>query len=271
MNALILLRPSHWIKNLLVFVPIFFGGELYNLIKMRAGAITFIAFCLVASGGYAWNDIMDEKEDARDTYKKNRPLPLRAISRMRAGIIGLTASSAGIALATTYIPNALTSIGLYVATSAFYSLYAKRIPVIELLFFPAFYLMRVFAGGTATHIVLSNWLILCIIFIILCIIVIKRKAEADKQIYSREFLNHLIAIFGSSALMSYGLYSILGAQSPYAVYSIFFPLAGTMRYLMLTEKEEKGGYPEKTIIRDPFIAGSIVTWIIFMYILLYSP
>lgn len=269
MKILQLLRPSHWIKNLLVFVPLFFGGGLYDAEKVPAVIAAYAAFCLVASGGYALNDIMDQTEDARHGRKKNRPLPRGAISPVHAGIIGLAAGSAGIALAAAYAPDALAGIGLYAALSAIYSLYAKRIPVIELLFFPAFYLARVSAGGAAAHIVLSNWLLLCIIFVSLFIITIKRKAEADERRYPQEFLGRMAAIFGSSAVLSYGLYGILGAQSPYAVYSIFFPIAGIMRYLMLAEKDHQGEYPEKTIVRDLFIVGSIVLWVIFMYALLY--
>lgn len=269
MKALAILRPSHWIKNLLVFVPLFFGGALHDPVKVKSVIVAYAAFCLVASGGYAWNDIMDKEEDAQDARKKNRPIPTGAASSLHAGFVGFASMSTGIGIAATYIPHALPSIGFYAAASALYSLYAKRIPVIELLFFPAFYLARVFTGGAVAGITPSHWLLLCIIFISLFIIAIKRKAEANERMYPKTFLDLMVAIFGGSALMSYGLYGVLGARSPYAVYSMLFPIAGVMRYLMIAEKEKGGEYPEKTVIQDPFIAGSVTLWILFMYALLY--
>lgn len=269
MSVIALLRPTHWVKNLLVFAPLFFGGALYDQEKATAAFIAYCAFCLIASGGYAWNDMLDKEKDAKHLEKRFRPIPQGTISSLRAGIAGFTASCAGIAVALAYAPVTVPIVGTYVALSAIYSLYVKRIPIIELLFFPAFYLARIFAGGMATRIVISHWLILCIIFISLFLIIIKRTVEKDTQIYSQQLLKHMTVIFGSAALMSYGLYTTLGARSPYAIYSIFFPVAGIMRYLMLAEQKTNGEFPEKIILKDPFIAITIVLWIIYMYVLLY--
>lgn len=234
-----------------------------------AAFAAFCAFCLVAGGGYAWNDMLDRDTDVNHMVKKFRPVATRAISRMRAGATGFTATCAGLAVVMAYVPAAAYSIGTYAVLSAVYSLGGKRIPVAELLFFPAFYLARIFAGGAAVGIAVSHWLTLCVIFISLFLVVIKRRTNEEKQIYPKDFFELMTAIFGASTLMSYGLYGILGAQSPYAVYSIFFPLAGIMRYLMLAKQEKGGAYPEKTIVQDPFIASVIVAWILFMYIFLY--
>ena len=269
MNTFILLRPSHWVKNILVFVPLFFGGAMHDGQKATAAFVAYVAFCLVASGGYAWNDMFDQKENASHNRKKIRPVAANTISPLRAGIVGFAATTAGLTVAMAFVPTATLIIGIYTVLNALYSFRIKRVPILELIFFPAFYLSRIFAGGAAVRIVPSNWLILCVIFISLFIIIIKRNASANERVYPEKFLNLMTAIFGSAALISYGLYSILVAQSPYAVYSIVFPIGGIMRYLMLTEKEGEGEYPEKIFVRDPFIVSCVVLWAVFMYALLY--
>ena len=269
MKPLAILRPTHWIKNLIVFAPLFFSGTLYDPIRIWSTCVAFVAFCLVASGGYAWNDILDHAEDAKDERKKTRPLPSRTISVMRAGIIGFSATGGGLALAAAYAPASLGSIGIYVIASIFYSTYIKRIAVLELLFFPVFYLARIFAGGAAARTMPSHWLLLCVIFISLFIAVLKRRTEAGETRYPKTFLNGMTSIFGATTLMSYGLYSILGAQSPYAIYSLFFPIAGIMRYFFLTEADTAGEFPERTITHDPFMATIIICWIAFMYAIIY--
>lgn len=269
MNAILLLRPSQWTKNLLVFAPLFFGGELHNPEKVSASVIAFFAFCLVAGGGYAWNDAQDGSADREHAAKKRRPVAAGKISRMRAGAVGFAATGAGIALAATYVPTAAVALGAYAALSAIYSLGMKRIPIAELLFFPAFYLMRVFAGGTATDIAVSGWLALCVIFISLFIITAKRKAEIGRSAYSERFLENIAVIFGSAALMSYGIWCVIIAPSPYAVYSMLFPVAGIMRYLMLAEKEKATEYPERIIFGDPWTVCVIIGWVAWTYALSY--
>ncbi len=268
MNVFRLLRPSHWIKNLLVFAPLFFGGALHDAGKGGLAFAAFCAFCLVAGGGYAWNDALDGTEDAAHPEKKSRPVAKGRISPARAGAVGFAAVSAGMAAAAAYAPAALPAIGAYAALSAAYSLQAKRVPVVELLFFPAFYLARIFAGGAATGIAISNWLVLCVVFISLFFVTVKRTAEKSAM-YSERFLGRMTVIFGASALMSYGLYSVLGARSPYATYSVIFPIAGVMRYLMLAEREGNGAFPERLMTGDPFIFAVIAGWGAYVYALLY--
>ncbi len=269
MNALLLLRPSQWTKNLLVFAPLFFGGALHDPAKAAAAIAAFCAFCLVAGGGYAWNDMLDTDTDAEHSTKKLRPVAAGRISRMRAGAVGFATTGAGLALGAAYVPHAAYALGGYAALGAAYSLGMKRLPVTELLFFPAFYLARVLAGGSATDIPVSGWLALCVIFISLFLVTAKRKAENGAAMYSAGFLDAAAAIFGSSALMSYGIWCVVVAPSPYAVYSMLFPVAGIMRYLMLAEKGKGAEYPERIVFGDPWTLCVVAAWIAWTYALSY--
>lgn len=269
-DAVALMRPSHWVKNLLVFAPVFFGGALSEAGKIGGAAAACGAFCLVAGGGYALNDATDAGENALHPEKRNRPLARGKITRRQAILLGCAAMGAGIAIAAAGSPEAVPVIGLYALLSAAYSAFAKRIPVVEMMFFPAFYLARIFAGGLAADIAISRWLTLCVIFMSMFLITMKRSAESGRREYPKEFIASMVPIFAASALMSYGLYCVLAARSPQAIYSIFFPIAGVMRYIALAAEGKAGGNPERTVIRDPFIAGTVAVWVMWMYILIYG-
>lgn len=268
-DAVALMRPSHWVKNLLVFAPVFFGGALGNTTKTGVAAIACGAFCLIAGGGYALNDAADREEDALHPEKGNRPLARGRIAPGHAVALGIAAMGAGTAIAAAGAPEAVPAMGLYAVLSAAYSGFAKRIPVAEMLFFPAFYLARVFAGGQAADIAISRWLILCVIFMSMFLITVKREAERDSMGYPKEFFRSMMPIFAATALMSYGLYCVLAARSPQAIYSILFPIAGIMRYIALAAEGKAGENPERTVIRDPFMAGIVVVWALWMYALIY--
>ena len=269
-DAVALMRPSHWVKNLLVFAPVFFGGALGEAGKIGGAAAACGAFCLVAGGGYALNDAADARENALHPEKRNRPLARGRITRRQAILLGCAAMGAGIAIAAAGSPEAVPVIGLYALLSAAYSAFAKRIPIVEMMFFPAFYLARIFAGGLAADIAVSRWLILCVIFMSMFLITVKRGAEHGRGGYPREFLASMMPVFAAAALMSYGLYCVLAARSPQAIYSIFFPIAGVMRYVALAAEGRAGGNPERTVVRDPFMAGTVIVWAIWMHVLIYG-
>ena len=58
-----LIRPQQWLKNIFVFLPMFFGGSLFDLSDIKASVITFIAYSLTASSIYCFNDIIDLEAD----------------------------------------------------------------------------------------------------------------------------------------------------------------------------------------------------------------
>ena len=64
-----LIRPKQWIKNGFVFVPLFFGGALFNTDALLAGVITFFAYSFAASSIYCFNDIFDAEADRRHPVK----------------------------------------------------------------------------------------------------------------------------------------------------------------------------------------------------------
>lgn len=54
-----LIRVKHWIKNLLVFLPVFFSGNIFLTEKSSLLVLAFFSFCFVSSIVYVVNDIKD--------------------------------------------------------------------------------------------------------------------------------------------------------------------------------------------------------------------
>ena len=84
MEYIKLLRPYSWIKNTLIFIPLFFAKQLFFLAKLETVFVSFILFCLVASCVYIINDIIDVKQDGLHPKKQNRPLASNKITRKNA-------------------------------------------------------------------------------------------------------------------------------------------------------------------------------------------
>lgn len=277
MQYLFLLRPFHWVKNLLIFVPIFFAKEFFITDKFLHSLYAFFAFSLVASGMYIFNDIIDKEEDKLHPKKKTRPIAGEKVS-IKISLLIMAALLVVSALIVSFlVPQITFVIWGYVLLNLIYSFYLKKIVIFDILAVSGFYLLRILAGGAAIQTPISRWLVLCLIFVSLLIIIGKRRAEFN-QVQKRKVLNDynlslfdsLFNISAGLTLVSYGLYSVLGTPSSFAVYSIFFVLLGIFRYLYIIYSSKEGAeFPEKIIFSDKIILGSIVGWLIFMFFIFY--
>jgi 4-hydroxybenzoate polyprenyltransferase/predicted HAD superfamily phosphohydrolase YqeG len=270
-----LIRPKQWIKNLLIFVPLFFSGQFTDIVKLDNAAYTFKAFCLMASALYVINDIIDRKSDAAHSYKRHRPIAAGIIPVSHAIVYAILLAAASIALMLYFVPIVLPTILLWAILTFLYSIYLKRQPVYELLLIAFFYFLRVYIGGVATQTPLSNWLILCVVFLALFIIVAKRKAEFSQEsrravldLYTSSYLDHLLTISVCATLISYGIYTVLGNVPSHAVYSNFFVMLGLFRYLHIVYTSNRSESPENVIF-DGTILISMLCWIVFMFSIIY--
>src|SRR4051812_21347763 len=93
------LRPRQWLKNLAVFAAIFFGGRFLNHTDFLLVSLTFIIFCLLSSGMYLINDIVDLEADKIHFSKKMRPLPAGKIAKKEAFLTALVLIALGLVLA----------------------------------------------------------------------------------------------------------------------------------------------------------------------------
>lgn len=274
---LLLLRPRHWVKNLIVFVPVFFASEIFVPGKMLLSLYAFILFCLLTSSMYIVNDIIDRKRDAQHPHKKSRPIASGVISVSRGVCMLIVLVSVMAFGLYFFIPAIASVVAGYFVMSLLYSLFLKNVVIFDILSIPVFYLLRVLGGGLATDTPISRWLILCLVFVTLFVVLGKRKAEFRLETkrdvlhqYTTELLNHFLSIAVALTLVSYGLYSVLAVQSERMVYSIFFVLLGVFRYLFLIYTSSDGvEFPEKILFTDTVVLLSIIAWLGFSYYIFY--
>ena len=178
---LVELRPHHWVKNVLVIVPLAAAHELLNLQLEARVALAFVAFSLCASGQYVLNDLLDLAADRAHSSKSKRPLAAGTLSR-RAGVILMTLIWAGAALAAAPLGIAFGGIlAAYLVMMLAYSWRLKHIAILDAIVLGAGYAARVAAGGVAVAIRPSAWLINFCVCLFFSLALVKRYGELAKN------------------------------------------------------------------------------------------
>src|SRR3989338_3261972 len=272
----ILMRPFQWIKNLLVIAPIFFAGEVLEPAVFVRSLLAVLVFCAVSSAMYVFNDIRDAARDRLHPSKRYRPVASFAVPEWHAWILLgslLAVSAVLLSLVAPIWPIMLA----YVTGNILYSTYLKHVAVLDLASVAFFYVLRILAGGAATATFVSPWIILCVLFGALFLVIGKRRAEfshtakrAVLHLYSQSALDYLLAIAATLTLTSYGLYSVLGDRSPYAVYSTFFVFIVIFRLLnRMYRSDGDAESPESLVFKDRWVLLTSFFWVVFMFILFY--
>lgn len=271
-----ILRPLHWVKNLIIFAPLFFARYMFDMTKIEAVALAFVTFSCAASIVYIVNDMCDEEKDRAHPKKKERPIASGAISRRVAILLASMLACLTLFIALWYVPAVLPVLGAYVALNLLYSFWLKQVIIADVLCVAMFYILRILAGGAAAGVVVSGWIVLCALFLALLITLGKRRAEfllanrrAVLEQYSLAFLDQLILISASLTIVSYALYSVLVQKSALAVYSVLFVLLGLFRFLYVVQSSDKAEFPERLMFSDKYLLWSIVLWGAFMLVIFY--
>jgi 4-hydroxybenzoate polyprenyltransferase/phosphoserine phosphatase len=175
------IRPHQWLKNILVFVPMFVAHQFTPLAIVNC-FLAFIAFNLIASSGYILNDLCDLASDRAHPRKRNRPfasgdIPIGYGSLM-SPLLLFVALAIAVTLGRTFV---LIIIGYYVATTA-YSFYLKRKIVVDICTLACLYTVRIVAGGAATVMPLSVWLLAFSFFFFFSLAAVKRQAELIDEV-----------------------------------------------------------------------------------------
>lgn len=273
--ALTLLRPLQWVKNLLVFAPVFFAGAI-EPVSLLAASFAFVLFSLAASMVYVINDLADLSTDRQHPSKRFRALASGAVGEQAARALAVVLC--GLVAAGLFLAPALAwAIGAYVAGNILYSRGLKRVAVVDMALVAFFYVLRVIAGGVATATVVSPWIILCVFFGALFLAAGKRRAEhigatkrAVREMYTRESLDIFVGLSATAAIVSYAIYSVLGAHSPLAVYSTVFVFAAIARVANdIFRADGNAEHPDTLVFKDRWVLLLGLVWAAFMATLLY--
>jgi 4-hydroxybenzoate polyprenyltransferase/phosphoserine phosphatase len=177
------LRPHQWAKNALIFVPVITGQKIFEASAILSALLAFVAFSLCASAIYLVNDLTDLTADREHAEKRRRPfasgqLPLAWGPPMVAVLLTVSFAIAAMALPLGF----LAVLSLYLILTTLYSLVFKSRLMVDVLVLALLYSLRIFAGGVATEIVISEWLIGFSMFFFLSLAFVKRFIELDRTI-----------------------------------------------------------------------------------------
>jgi 4-hydroxybenzoate polyprenyltransferase/predicted HAD superfamily phosphohydrolase YqeG len=273
--AVTLMRPTQWIKNLLVFAPIFFAGDLRPG-QLALAAAAFAIFSLAASVVYIVNDLSDRATDRLHPSKRFRALASGAVGERSALALAIMLGAL-VAAGLLFVPALAWVVGAYLVGNALYSRGLKRVAVVDVSLVALFYVLRVVAGGVATATFVSPWIILCVFFGALFLALGKRRTEyisatkrTVREMYTRESIDLFVGLSAVLAIISYGIYSVLGAHSPLAVYStvlVFAAIARVCNGIFRTDGDAE--YPESLVFRDRWALALTALWAAFMLWLLF--
>jgi decaprenyl-phosphate phosphoribosyltransferase len=278
-------RPTQWSKNLLVFAAPGALGVLNQWEPLWKSLVVFIAFCLVASGTYYWNDIKDVAQDRLHPKKKFRPIASGQIPLGVARVVGTGLLAGGPVLAFFVRPQAGAVLALYAVLTLGYSTRLKHVPLLDLAIVSSGFVLRAMAGAAATTTPMSNWFVLCVTFGSFFIVTGKRFAEllelgasagetrASLKSYTLDFLRQLLVISCTATVLSYCLWAFENATNnneivPLHGVSIVPMVLALLRYLMVLEKGG-GGAPEEVFMRDRTIQVYGLIWVVIYGLAVY--
>lgn len=283
-----LIRPKQYVKNLLVFFPVFFALRISDPVLLKNALIAFSAFCLSASSIYILNDIRDVKNDAAHPVKKNRPIASGKIKIRTAAVLSLFLAFSGLTLSILSSFSLAMIILSYLFINVLYSFGFKNIPLVDIFMISAGFLMRLIAGteyGGVQGILPSHWIIIMTFLLSLFLAFAKRRddlvlaekgVEVRKSIegYSIEFINASMSVMSAVLIVSYLLYTLDPAvQSHFGTKNLymtsFFVILGIFRYMQITLVFKKSGSPTDVVYKDRFLQITIFFWVLLFLIFAY--
>lgn len=286
-----LLRVEQWVKNLFVFLPLFFSGNITNHDLFVKSIFAFFIFSFAASSIYIINDYSDIESDRKHPEKRSRPLASGAISKTTALIffIGLLIADAGlIFFCQEHFSQNLwkfaTIIIAYFVMNLAYTFKLKHVAIIDVSIIAIGFVLRVLAGGYITGIYISQWAILLTFVLALVLAIGKRRGELiNAQIsgktrkaldgYNVQFADIALSISCTLAIVCYLMFTLSPEVQkrfhPRVFYTVFFVVFAFLRYLQQTLVYNKTESPTKIIYKDRYIQITLVLWVIVFLLQIY--
>jgi decaprenyl-phosphate phosphoribosyltransferase len=277
-----LLRPKHYLKNVLVFLPLVFGGLLLNGQDLAKSVLAFVSFSLVASSVYIINDLKDRQLDALHPVKKLRPLASGTVGKPAA--IALAVALLMIAGSIQYFAGlSVLSAGLlafYVLINLLYSFGLKNIPIVDVAILALGFVLRVYYGGEAVGIGISKWLYLSVLAFSFFVSLGKRRNEIRangtktrvvNQFYNHSFLDKNMYVCLSLTILYYSLWAIDPLQKHKLIFwTVPVVIVIVMAYSLAVESAQSDGDPVNLVLKNKPLLALIGFYGILMIILVYA-
>jgi 4-hydroxybenzoate polyprenyltransferase len=299
-------RPRQWLKNIAIFATLVFEGEFFNPDKFWLIVYGFIIFCLVTSGTYLINDVIDAKNDQAHPFKRRRPIASGNLS----GAVAL-AAGIGLLLFSILLSMALSSFFMwaiiaYMVLQIAYSLALRSFMLLDVMTIATGFLLRVFAGAVLINAHVTVWFILTVASLALFLAIGKRRSErtlltgsgvsdlTTRKIlahYPENLLDSLTVMFATATWFSYTMFTFLqpspfgGPQvlilfsdllpktflaSKWLMATVPFVIYGVMRYLYVIYEKKEGESPERVLLGDIPLLSAVLIWGFLVFVIIYG-
>ena len=172
------LRVQQWVKNLLVLTPLPLSQIAPTWTMVTAGLLAMLAFSMAASGVYVVNDLVDLDSDRKHPSKRDRPFAAGRFPILVGPVLAVGAFLGAAGLASLIGSAAFGAwLVLYILLTTAYSFFLKRVPIVDVVVLAFLYIVRILAGGAATGVPISEWLIAFSMFFFLSLALVKRHSE----------------------------------------------------------------------------------------------
>lgn len=287
-NLIRLIRPHQWVKNLVVLLPVFFGGALLHIESVYAGLVTALCFSFAASSIYCLNDIVDVDADRQHPVKCHRPMASGAISITQGYtlmfLMFVLSMLSTFLLRQSQLETASVILFYWLLNIA-YCLKLKQYAIIDVCIVSFGFVLRILAGGYATSIHLSKWIVLMTFLLMLFLSFAKRRDDvvrmnetghAPRQNtirYNLTFINQAITITSSVTLVCYIMYTvspetIQNFHTDYLYLTSVFVLVGLLRYIQIAVVDKRSGDPTKVMLHDRFMQFVVLAFgLAFLFII----
>lgn len=281
-----LMRIKHYLKNVLIFLPLVFSGELLDIHNLTNCIVGFIIFSFTSSIVYIINDIKDIENDKKHPIKKKRPLPLGTVSKEEAIILALVLGVIAITLSIFVIGYeriiAIMLLLLYLVINVAYSFGLKKKPIVDIVILVAGFLIRVLYGAVITDIELSNWLYLTVISGAFYMGLGKRRNEILKQgdksrevlkCYTKDFLDKNMYVCVALCIVFYSLWcvdptTLLKTGNNLLIWTVPVIMIILMKYSLDIEGDSYGD-PVDVIVNDKILLLIVLIYALFMFGIIY--
>lgn len=281
-EAIRLMRPVHYLKNVLIFLPLVFGHALGNVTALSRTLVGFVAFSLVASAVYIINDLRDVDLDRQHPTKRNRPLASGAVSRRVAVAMAVTLASTAVVLTFLAGSSILGFVLLagYFGINLAYSFKLKQIPVLDVSILAVGFIIRVYYGGVIADIRVSDWLYLTMFAFSFFVSFGKRRNEILQTEtrtrpvnarYTPAFLDKSMYLSAAVAIVFYALWTIDASHvSKHMILTVPLVIVIFLLYILRVEQPDQGGDPLEVILGSKPVLATVAAYAATVGYLLYG-
>ncbi len=279
------MRPSHWLKNAFILVPLIYSKTLFETPRLVEALLAFLLFSLASSAIYILNDIVDRDADREHPVKKDRPIASGRVS-VRSALVHLLLLLPVVGFILMQLPWSVSLlVGIYFVLNLGYSFGLKHVILLDVFIVASGFMLRVLVGAYAIDVPVSSWLVICTLFLALFLAIAKRRSEINNlergesrkvlDDYTPDLVRTILIVSVTGSIMSYTLYTMspdvverFGTEN--LIYTVPIVMYGIFRYLHLDERSRTAENPVSVVLRDPSLIMTGLAWVLTSLLVIYT-